>query len=516
MHWYNSHLFFWSKFVCDSMLIIGYASIYAFILQYYINILGENDRGCVHVNTLNALMGPSGAGKTTLLKRLNGQNSVGLSANTKIYAINDRWVRPCFIKSEVWDHLLPGLTVRQTLVYASRLKNSRICVELNHNKIVTDLMSELAIGDTADNRVETCSGGEQKRIPNMLCIDEPTSGLDSNAVEVVINCLKILSRRHEMTIIASIHQPNNDIFNMFDNIYVLAKGGVCLYSGVPHRLRQHLTDNGIECQENQVPIEVLMKMGSTPKSQSRDTTDTTMYINGVNCDTNALSTMRPVLGSLSLAKRFSFTDIYHSLCYSLTHTLRCQWVLILAQFVALQTFALVMVYSVSPDIIVPDGCVELAFGADCTQTVAELRDETLINQNIKLQVCLIISMAFVVLVMMSATFGQDFRSVAQLSAMVFIDEPKVTAIFALIIQIGVQMLGNNQIPVRELHYTLQWLSQLSYIGMSFECIMIYGFGRCQGNQIPGVLYAMAIDDDKFWPNTLRLAVVCAVLKILTN
>ncbi|CAG2112930.1 unnamed protein product [Medioppia subpectinata] len=409
------------------------------------------------MNTLNALMGPSGAGKTTLLKCLNGQNSVGLSANTKIYAINDRWVRPCFIKSEVWDHLLPGLTVRQTLLYASRLKNSRICVELNHNKIVTDLMSELAIGDTADNRVETCSGGEQKQLaigdtadnrvetcsggeqkriviaynrvetcsggeqkriviaceltshikPNMLCIDEPTSGLDSNAAEVVINFLKGLSRRHEMTIIASIHQPNNDIFNMFDNIYVLAKGGVCLYSGVPHRLRQHLTDNGIECHENQVPIEILMKMSSTLKSQSRDTTP--VYDNGVNCDTIALSTLRPMLGSLSRSKRFSFTDTYHLLCRSLTHTLRCQWVLILAMFVALQTFALVMVYSVSPDIIIPDGCVELAFGADCTQTVAELRDETLINQNIKYQVCLLVSMAFVVLVMMSATFCQDFR-----------------------------------------------------------------------------------------------------------
>ncbi|CAG2101500.1 unnamed protein product [Medioppia subpectinata] len=67
--------------------------------------------------------------------------------------------------------------------------------QLNDNKIVEELMSDLMISDTADNRVETCSGGEQKRIviaceltshikPNMLCIDEPTSGLDSNAAEV--------------------------------------------------------------------------------------------------------------------------------------------------------------------------------------------------------------------------------------------------------------------------------------------------------------------------------------------
>ena len=75
-------------------------------------------------------------------------------------------------------------------------------------------MSELLISDTKDNRVESCSGGEQKRIviaseltsynkPNVLFIDEPTSGLDSNAAEVLINCLKILSRNHE-------HDNNNN------------------------------------------------------------------------------------------------------------------------------------------------------------------------------------------------------------------------------------------------------------------------------------------------------------------
>jgi ABC-2 type transport system ATP-binding protein len=52
------------------------------------------------------------------------------------------------------------------------------------------------ISDIIDNKIEKCSGGEQKRIviaseltsfikPNLLCIDEPTSGLDSNAAEVV-------------------------------------------------------------------------------------------------------------------------------------------------------------------------------------------------------------------------------------------------------------------------------------------------------------------------------------------
>src|SRR5207249_1216231 len=58
----------------------------------------------------------------------------------------------------------------------------------------------------------------------------------------------------------SIHQPNNDLFLMFDSVYVLAKGGVCVYSGLPQNLRQHLNECRIECTENQIPIEVIIKL----------------------------------------------------------------------------------------------------------------------------------------------------------------------------------------------------------------------------------------------------------------
>ncbi|CAG2112831.1 unnamed protein product [Medioppia subpectinata] len=552
----------------------------------------EPEHGSVTINSLNALMGPSGAGKTTLFKCLNGQNSLSLSINTKIYAINNRRVRSAFVKSDVWEHLLPGLTVRQTLLYASRLKNSSISIELNHNKIVTDLMSELAIGDTADIKVETCSGGEQKRIiigceltshikPNMLCIDEPTSGLDSNAAEMVINTLKVLTRKNGMTIIASIHQPNNDIFNMFDNIYVLANGGVCLYSGVPQHLRQHLTDNGIECHENQVPIEVLLKIASKLNGiEMCDTIDATLNNNhGINNVPIVLANLRPVFGSLSTSKRFSFNDIYYLMCRSLTHTFRCRRASVLVQMVTMVTIAATMRYIMSPDIIVPDGCLDIDFGADCTQSDAALRDEILIKHNIKYNILLLLSVALVVLIIMSATFGQDFclfrseqqngwystgaylwcrtivdtipvllslplfcwianlyntyayywltfvlnllviwctQSVAQISAILYIDEPTLALVLALMAQSVVLMLGNNLIPVKELHYTLQALSQLSYSRLSFECIMIiiYGLGRCPGDQLSTVLYELGIDDGQFWPNIIRLCGVCVLLKII--
>ncbi|CAG2114195.1 unnamed protein product, partial [Medioppia subpectinata] len=572
--------------------------------NYLNNTPDDNISGCAAVNSLNALMGPSGAGKTMLLKCLNGQNNRGLSTDTKFYATNRLRYKTCFIMSEVWEHLLPGLTVRQTLLYASRLKNSGICIELNHNKIVTDLMSELAIGDTADNWVETCSGGEQKRIviaceltshikPNMLCIDEPTSGLDSNAAQVIINCLKVLSRKHGMTIIASIHQPNYDLFHTFDSIYVLANGGVCLYSGAPHRLRQHLADNGIECQESQVPIDVLIKVASDTTLLATIGVNTGhTYDNGVHLDANILSAnMRLIAQPSSISKRFAVRDTYYLLGRMISHGWQRprQWVSQLLQFILLQSLALLMVYTASDDMIAPDGCVELSFGADCTQNERDIYDEKQIKHNMKFNFMLLLIVAFIALIVMSVTFGADFcvfrgqqhngtyimqilrgwystgaylwsrtivdlipvfisvpvfcwianlyntythyvmtvalnllvilcmQSVAQLSALAFVNEPKLGLTLAIIVFVVTATLGNNLISVKQLHYTLQAVSQLSCIRLAYECLMmtIYGFDRCQGNQMSTVLYAMSIDDDEFWPNIINLVLVTVTLKALT-
>ncbi|CAG2182910.1 unnamed protein product, partial [Oppiella nova] len=161
----------------------------------------------------------------------------------------------------------------QSLTYASKLKNAEQHQEVNHRKYARKLLSDLSIGDTEGTNVENCSGGEQKRLaiaqelmalrkPNLMCIDEPTSGLDSNAAEIVVQVLKQLSRQHEIAIVTSIHQPNNDTLMLFDGVYVLAKGGLCVYSGPPLQVRAYLSAAQFECNEHQVPIEVLLRIAS--------------------------------------------------------------------------------------------------------------------------------------------------------------------------------------------------------------------------------------------------------------
>jgi len=151
--------------------------------------------GSVNFGSLNALMGPSGAGKTTLLKCINGRKNSGLAEDSKIYLSSSEKIRSCFIGQYEKEYLIMGLTAKQNLIYASKLKNSGQNLDIDHEKNALDLLSELKMNDIADNKVQDCSGGEQKRLsialemtqyikPNVLCIDEPTTGLDSNNAEM--------------------------------------------------------------------------------------------------------------------------------------------------------------------------------------------------------------------------------------------------------------------------------------------------------------------------------------------
>jgi hypothetical protein len=52
---------------------------------------------------------------------------------------------------------------------------------------------------------------------------------------------------------------------MFDKLYVLAKGGICVYSGSPQDLKIFLNKCNIKLCENQFPIEVLLRIASNER-----------------------------------------------------------------------------------------------------------------------------------------------------------------------------------------------------------------------------------------------------------
>ena len=75
------------------------------------------------------------------------------------------------------------------------------------------------------NLIKGVSGGEKKRTniafelisnPQILFLDEPTSGLDSFTSYIIVSQLQKFAKEKNKTIVYTIHQPNSDIFKLFD------------------------------------------------------------------------------------------------------------------------------------------------------------------------------------------------------------------------------------------------------------------------------------------------------------
>ncbi|CAG2175115.1 unnamed protein product, partial [Oppiella nova] len=360
--------------------------------------------GGFEFGTISALMGSSGSGKTTLLKCLNGSTRYTLGPKTQIYVNSCHKIRSCFIYQDQNERLLKGLTVRQALTYACRLKNSDVksgC-PVSHRSRVRELMDELLIGDIGSTRVDECSGGELKRLviameltsvllPNVMFIDEPTTGLDSNAADVVISCLKTLSRKHNIAIITSIHQPNNEVFMHFDNVYVLARHGVNIYWGRPQHLSDHLRECGITCgtgpdNEIQFPIEVLLKYSSKPindshvkrlSDKSRELRDN--LLNKCTGDDMHLTQGFQRNGS----KRFNFKDFWYLLLRTSLYTFLCQWKGLFSQILFYILFLLCLTFAYNRNIGKIDGCFNAGSYMYMDYTCDEIVEEMgILEQNL--------------------------------------------------------------------------------------------------------------------------------------
>lgn len=86
--------------------------------------------------------------------------------------------------------------------------------------------------------IKGVSGGERKRTsiavelitdPSIIFLDEPTTGLDSYTSTQLMTILKDLAKSGRV-VIQTIHQPNSEIFVMFDKLMLLAKGKVIYFN----------------------------------------------------------------------------------------------------------------------------------------------------------------------------------------------------------------------------------------------------------------------------------------------
>ena len=109
----------------------------------------------------------------------------------------------------------------------------------DYQEIVENLIESLGLQKAANTKiggslVKGISGGERKRTsigvelitnPSLIFLDEPTTGLDSYTAQNVFRLLKDLAVSGR-TVVLTIHQPSSEIFEMFDQLMLMAAGKV--------------------------------------------------------------------------------------------------------------------------------------------------------------------------------------------------------------------------------------------------------------------------------------------------
>ncbi|CAI7923593.1 unnamed protein product [Closterium sp. NIES-54] len=239
--------------------------------------------GSARPGHLLAIMGPSGSGKTTLLNTLAGQlpksSKIALYGSIRANGIPiaDSWHKQVYVRQE--DIFFSQLTVRETLVTAAKLQLPSSMSDAEKEQHVEELLQHLGLVNAAgtivgDNKTRGISGGEKKRLsiacellgnPSVVFADEPTTGLDAYQAEKVMQTLKDLAKEGR-TVICSIHQPRGSVFDMFDDIMVVA-GGKLVYSGpAGDACLEYFKAQGHECPLHSNPAEFLSDLVGTDHS----------------------------------------------------------------------------------------------------------------------------------------------------------------------------------------------------------------------------------------------------------
>uniref|UniRef100_A0A2P2KCR1 ATP-binding cassette transporter n=1 Tax=Rhizophora mucronata TaxID=61149 RepID=A0A2P2KCR1_RHIMU len=217
--------------------------------------------GYAEPGTLTALMGPSGSGKSTLLDALSSRLAANAFLSGSIL-LNGRKAKLSFGTAAYVtqdDNLIGTLTVRETISYSARLRLPNKMPWSEKNALVESTIIEMGLQDCADTvignwHLRGISGGEKRRVsialeilmrPRLLFLDEPTSGLDSASAFFVTQTLRGLSRDGR-TVIASIHQPSSEVFELFDILYLLS-GGKTVYFGRATDAYEFFAQAGFPC-----------------------------------------------------------------------------------------------------------------------------------------------------------------------------------------------------------------------------------------------------------------------------
>ncbi|KAH9995929.1 ABC-2 type transporter-domain-containing protein [Russula compacta] len=198
--------------------------------------------GFVAPGKLTALMGESGAGKTTLLNVLAQRQAAGVVRGERLVnghpLPSDFQAQTGYVQQ--MDTHLAETTVREALLFSAKLrqppsvphKEKEAYVEVVLKMCGLEKYADAIVGSLGvEHRKRTTIGVELAAKPKLLLfLDEPTSGLDSQSAWAIVSFLRKLAD-HGQAILCTIHQPSAELFQEFDRLLLLKKGGKTVYFG---------------------------------------------------------------------------------------------------------------------------------------------------------------------------------------------------------------------------------------------------------------------------------------------
>ncbi len=183
-----------------------------------------------------SIIGPSGSGKSTLLNMIGAldkadEGSINVAGIDLIHKKDLSEFRSGEIGFVFQLHnLIPNLTVLENVqipMFETPVSSKEM------EKRARDILKSVELEDKVNQMPTKLSGGERQRVaiaralvnhPSIILADEPTGALDSKTGDIILNFLKDIHKKENVTLVMVTHEPY--VANMADRIITVLDGKI--------------------------------------------------------------------------------------------------------------------------------------------------------------------------------------------------------------------------------------------------------------------------------------------------